>query len=182
MHRTRLRFAVIASLLALVVGSGTAAAGPFTTGPLVQVSAASPIAACDGDAGFTGIPPGVSYTGAEVEPHVVVNPSNSNVLIGAWQQDRWNNGGSEGLVTATSTNGGTSWAINANTRSSKCTGGTPANGGFYDGVLTCLTTVCIPLYPASAPTFLDTQMTSLASKSGYNRTFQAGARSIRQAS
>ena len=50
-----------------------------------------------------------------------------------------------------------------------------ANGGFYDGALTCLTTVCIPNYPASAPTFLDTQMTSLAAKSGYNRTFQPGA-------
>ena len=52
-----------------------------------------------------------------------------------------------------------------------------ANGGFYDGVFTCLTspTGCIPGYPASAPTFLDTQMTSLASKSGYNRTFQSGA-------
>jgi hypothetical protein len=132
MRRARLRFAVIASLLALVVGSGTAAAGPFTTSPLVQVSGASPIAACDGDTGFTGDPSGVNYTGAEVEPHVVVSPSNANVLIGAWQQDRWNNGGSEGLVTATSTNGGAGWAINANTKSSRCTGGTQANGGFYE--------------------------------------------------
>jgi hypothetical protein len=129
MRRARLTSVVVASLLALVLGSGTAAAGPFTTGPLVQVSGASPIASCDGDDGNIG---GVNFTGSEVEPHVVVDPSNSNVLIGAWQQDRWTNGGSEGLVTATSTDGGASWAVNARTKSSKCTGGTPANGGFYE--------------------------------------------------
>jgi|SRR5919197_5741907 prepilin-type N-terminal cleavage/methylation domain-containing protein len=53
-----------------------------------------------------------------------------------------------------------------------------ANGGFYDNKFTCLTTPstgCIPSYPATAPTFLDTQITSQAAKSGYNRTFTGGA-------
>jgi hypothetical protein len=45
---------------------------------------------------------------------------------------RWSNGGSEGLVTATSTNGGSAWTVNAATKSTKCTGGTAANGGFYE--------------------------------------------------
>ena len=129
MRHARLRFAVIASLLALVVGSGTAAAGPFTTGTLVQVSGASPIADCDGDDGNIG---GTNTTNSEVEPFLAVDPSNPNVMVGAWQQDRWSNGGSEGLVSATSTNGGASWTVNANTKSTKCTGGTPANGGFYE--------------------------------------------------
>jgi hypothetical protein len=52
--------------------------------------------------------------------------------MGAWQQDRWSNGGSEGLVTATSSNGGAGWTVNALTKSSKCTGGTAANGGNYE--------------------------------------------------
>lgn len=54
-----------------------------------------------------------------------------------------------------------------------------ANGGFFDGVFTCLSapTGCIPNYPATAPTFLDTSLTaSPLAKSGYSRTFTgAGA-------
>jgi prepilin-type N-terminal cleavage/methylation domain-containing protein len=49
-----------------------------------------------------------------------------------------------------------------------------ANGGFYDGNLSCLTspaTNCIPSYPSIAPTFLDSQLAAQSSKSGYNRSF-----------
>ena len=48
-----------------------------------------------------------------------------------------------------------------------------ANSGFYDGNLSCLTqpTACIPSYPSIAPTFLDSQLASQNSKSGYNRLF-----------
>ena len=51
-----------------------------------------------------------------------------------------------------------------------------ANGGFYDQNITCLTgpDQCIPSYPAAAPTFLDSQLTSLVSKSGYNRSWDQG--------
>jgi prepilin-type N-terminal cleavage/methylation domain-containing protein len=50
-----------------------------------------------------------------------------------------------------------------------------ANSGFY-GTLTCLgapTAVddCILLYPATGPTFLDQTIVTLATKSGYNRSF-----------
>jgi type IV pilus assembly protein PilA len=53
-----------------------------------------------------------------------------------------------------------------------------ANGGWYDSVFTCLTAPsagCIPSYPAAAPTFLDSQLTALASKSGYDRSFDGTA-------
>ena len=52
-----------------------------------------------------------------------------------------------------------------------------ANGGFYDGNLDCLTDpdTCIPAYPTNAPTFLDSQLASQQSKSGYNRLFTGGA-------
>ena len=53
-----------------------------------------------------------------------------------------------------------------------------ANSGFYDGNLSCLTQpsagACIPSYPSIAPTFLDSQLASQNSKSGYNRRFVGG--------
>jgi prepilin-type N-terminal cleavage/methylation domain-containing protein len=54
-----------------------------------------------------------------------------------------------------------------------------ANGGWYTGVMTCLNVVsagpCIPSYPTNAPTFLDSSIAGLGAKSGYSRTFIAGA-------
>ena len=54
-----------------------------------------------------------------------------------------------------------------------------ANSGYYDGALSCLNEpsngACIPSYPAIAPTFLDSQLASQGTKSGYNRSFQSGA-------
>jgi type IV pilus assembly protein PilA len=52
------------------------------------------------------------------------------------------------------------------------------NSGYYDSKLSCLNdpaTNCIPSYPAIAPTFLDSQLASQNTKSGYNRTFSSGA-------
>jgi len=52
-----------------------------------------------------------------------------------------------------------------------------ANGGWYD-TITCLAVngaTCIPNYPATAPTFLDSSICSLTGKSGYDRSFQAGS-------
>src|SRR4029453_2513133 len=106
-----------------------ASAGPFTSSPLVQVSGASPIATCQGDDGNIG---GTNVRNSEVEPFVAVDPSNPNVRIGAWQQDRWSKGGSQGLGTATRPDGGATWSVNPQTQCAKCTGGTPANGGFYE--------------------------------------------------
>jgi hypothetical protein len=122
--------AVLCVTLALSAIPSSSAA-PFSSGPLVQVSGASPIpAGCIGDTNASST--SVNNYGTEVEPHVMVDPSNPNVLVGAWQQDRWNDGGSRGIVTASSTNGGASWTINSNTKSSVCTGGTAANGGGYE--------------------------------------------------
>jgi len=54
-----------------------------------------------------------------------------------------------------------------------------ANAGWYDSVLTCLNEpsngACIPNYPATAPTFLDSNIAAQLSKSGYDRSFQGGA-------
>jgi prepilin-type N-terminal cleavage/methylation domain-containing protein len=52
-----------------------------------------------------------------------------------------------------------------------------ANGGWYAQQFNCLSVpnnggTCIPNYPATAPTFLDPNLTAQAPKSGYNRSFQ----------
>ena len=52
-----------------------------------------------------------------------------------------------------------------------------ANGGWYDGNISCLGINgpgCIPNYPSTAPTFLDTNIAGLNPKSGYARAFQSG--------
>ena len=53
-----------------------------------------------------------------------------------------------------------------------------ANGGWYASDIVCLNAptggTCIPSYPTNAPTFVDSAIRSLASKSGYNRSFQSG--------
>ena len=53
-----------------------------------------------------------------------------------------------------------------------------SNGGWYEGNLVCLNapfTGCIPNYPATSPTFLDSQLASMQSKSGYDRSFDGGS-------
>jgi type IV pilus assembly protein PilA len=54
-----------------------------------------------------------------------------------------------------------------------------ANGGFFEGSLSCLNEpsngACIPSYPPFAPAFLDSQLAAQLTKTGYNRSFQAGA-------
>jgi hypothetical protein len=129
MQRRTVFSSIVAAGLALAALAPQALAAPAANeGPAVLASGASPIAGCDGDQPDTG----TNFTNSEVEPWMSVNPANPSNLIAAWQQDRWNSGGSEGLVTASSFDGGLSWTTNANTKSSFCTGGTPANGGLYE--------------------------------------------------
>jgi hypothetical protein len=128
MRRMLLAFAV-AALTVAALASQAGASPAANEGPAVVVSGASPIGGCDGDQPGSGI----NFPNSEVEPWMAVNPANMrNNLIAAWQQDRWNNGGSEGIVTASSVDGGSTWTTNATTKSSICTGGTAANGGLYE--------------------------------------------------
>jgi hypothetical protein len=92
----------------------------------VRVTGLSPFAAgCDGTAAT-----GVVYPGAEVEPYVAIDPRDASHLIGVWQQDRWSDGGSRGLRTGYSFDGGLTWSL-AQAAFSRCTGGNAANGGDY---------------------------------------------------
>src|SRR5580765_8797917 len=94
---------VLAGVLAL---AAPAFAGPASVGPLSTASGPSPYAGCTSGLD-PGSPAATNYVNAEVEPWVAVNPANPSNLIGVFQQDRWSNGGARGLVTAVSSNGGT---------------------------------------------------------------------------
>jgi len=83
-------------------------------------------------AGCNGTPQtGTNFTNAEVEPYLVVNPANPTNIIGAWQQDRWSNGGAQGLNMGASFDGGHTWTITSAPFSS-CSGGNAANGGDFE--------------------------------------------------
>ncbi|HEY3645600.1 MAG TPA: sialidase family protein [Gammaproteobacteria bacterium] len=133
--RNTLAFTLTTVLLAACGGGGSSSSssgvpsGAGTISPpakaLVKVSGASPYAAgCGG--GNTGI----NYEEAEVEPYFAVNPTNPSNLIGAWQQDRFSDGGAHGLVVAHSMDGGKHWAEHT-LRFSVCGGGNSSNGGNY---------------------------------------------------
>jgi hypothetical protein len=72
-----------------------------------------------------------NYPDAEVEPFVATNPREPNNIVGVWQQDRYTFGGSRGLRTGVSLDGGLTWKRNS-PHFSVCSGGTPKNGGNYD--------------------------------------------------
>lgn len=101
---------------------------PAPVGPLRYVaSGVSPLAGgCEG-----GASSGTAYIGAEVEPHVAVDPSDTRRLAAIWQQDRWSNGSARALVAAWSNDGGRAWTRVA-LPFSRCGGGTTLNGGFYE--------------------------------------------------
>lgn len=117
-------------------GSGSSGGGPpppapppplQTSLPLVTVSAQSPFTSgCD-----AAIATGTLYTNAEVEPSVAVSPINPANIVAAWQQDRWSDGGSRGLVTAVSFDTGRSWT-QVVPQLTRCAGGTAANGADYE--------------------------------------------------
>lgn len=100
-------------------------ASAYVAGPTAQVSGASPFAPGCGLAPEDPNDPGASvvYLDSEVEPWVDVNPADGDNIAGSWQQDRWSDGGSRGLVAGVSLDDGNSWTLSPVTGTSQCTGG-----------------------------------------------------------
>lgn len=127
--------ACLAAMLAACGGGGSGGeappappADPFPApNPADRVSATAAFApGCD------GVPAsGTLYAESEVEPHVAIDPTNPLRMLGAWQQNRWSNGGAQGVLTAISSDGGATWS-RSTPAFSRCTGGTVANGGDYE--------------------------------------------------
>ena len=132
---------VAACVVALLLGScgGGGGGGSDTVAPppppppppvvsdgAVRISAPSTFSANCSGATETG----TLYLNAEVEPFVAINPRNANHLIAVWQQNRWSNGSSQGVMTAASFDAGATWAI-ISAPLSRCTGGNAGNGGDF---------------------------------------------------
>jgi hypothetical protein len=109
-RRLGIGFVVIA--LVAAPSAANASGTTFTLGPAITASGPSPFAGCLIGADPQANPPSVNYPNTEVEPFVAVNPMNHDNIIGAYQQDRWTDGGSKGLVAARSFDGGTTWSRN----------------------------------------------------------------------
>jgi hypothetical protein len=123
--RIRITTLGVAALVAFATAVGVSAAG-FAVGPLTQVSSLSPFpAGCD--PGQTGN----LFLNSEVEPWVDFNPADPGNVVGAWQQDRWSDGGARGLVAGVSFNGGASWTEVVIPEITMCSGATEGEAGFY---------------------------------------------------
>lgn len=123
MHK-RLLAIQIGITISILAMTGLPALGAVT-GPLVQVSSASPFGALDNCGNFPGTigPAGLVFLDSEVEPWVVVNPTDPDNIVAFWQQDRWSNGGSRGNVAGVSLDGGAAWEIVPVPGITDCTGG-----------------------------------------------------------
>ena len=100
---------------------------PLIADTPVRISADTPFAPnCTG--GALG---GTEFRNAEVEPYAAVNPTNVANIVAVWQQDRWSSGLANGLVTATTLDGGATWSRTA-APFTRCAGGTVGNGGDYE--------------------------------------------------
>jgi hypothetical protein len=127
----RIVLAVAGAALMLAAGALPAAADPLTVTAPVNVSIPTPFPpGCGGptEGSFPGA--NFNYPNSETEPWLAVSPTNPNDVAGMWQQDRWSDGGSHGLVAAVSHNGGTTFAYSW-PHFSICAGGTPANHGDF---------------------------------------------------
>ena len=110
-----------------LVAAGALGAGAQaqSLGPLVQVTGADPFSGCTRDNvnSQEKAYDSILYPNTAIEPWLAVDPTNANRLLVGHQQDRWNNGGSRGLVGNVSTDGGGTWSPTIPGDVSKCTGG-----------------------------------------------------------
>ncbi|HLK67117.1 MAG TPA: sialidase family protein [Bryobacteraceae bacterium] len=109
------------TLLALLTVSGKAQSPPKRTLPstAVPISGMSPFPeGCAGPQSGGGS----VFFNSTTEPYVTADPVHPEHLVGAWQQDRWTNGGSNGVVSAVSKDHGRTWTTSS-AHFSRCTGG-----------------------------------------------------------
>jgi hypothetical protein len=123
--------ALVPVVLAAAVSAGSAGAAPLTVTAPVNISIPSPFSPGCGRA-TEGNSPGANfnYLNSEVEPWLAISPTNPKDVAGFWQQDRWSDGGSHGLLAAVSHDGGASFHYST-PHFSICEGGTAANGGDF---------------------------------------------------
>jgi hypothetical protein len=99
-----------------------------SVGPQVVVSTVSPYPLSCNGAPQTG----TNFRNSEVEPFIAVNPVQRRNRIGVWQQDRWSNGGANGVLARVSNDGGATWRDSISPPFSRCAGGNARNGGDFE--------------------------------------------------
>ena len=107
---------VVALAGAAIAGAAVLTAGTpvrVPDNPLAANAACAPLVAQQTAVGS------INYPDSEVEPYVAVDPTDPAAPVGSVQQDRWNDGGSNGLTNVVSTNGGATWQLAAASRSSR---------------------------------------------------------------
>ncbi len=118
-----------------LVGAAVATAATLTAGtpvqvadnPLAATAACAPLVAQQTAAGS------VNFAGSEVEPYVAADPSNPAHLVASFQQDRWNDGGANGITNVVSTNGGLTWSLaSSQPQFTKCAGAAPGSPGDFN--------------------------------------------------
>jgi hypothetical protein len=74
-----------------------------------------------------------NYPDAEVEPYVVADPVDPAHLVATFQQDRWNDGGSNGSIVVVSDDGGKSWTLASGQPAlTVCEGATSGSSSFFN--------------------------------------------------
>src|SRR5713101_4352246 len=110
------RRALVSLATALAAGLATltpAYANTYVAASPIDASAgADPFASCTADnvAQQEAVLGSTLYPSAEPEPRLTIDPTNPKNLAGEFQQDRWSDGGSRGLVASISHDGGNSWS------------------------------------------------------------------------
>jgi hypothetical protein len=124
----------VGGAVAFVAGSAVALASTLTAGAVVRVPD-NPLGGNPSCAALVAQQTALgsrNFPGSEVEPYVAVNPANPMHLIGSVQQDRWNDGGANGLTNVVSNDGGATWALAAGQpQFSICAGASPGSPGFF---------------------------------------------------
>jgi hypothetical protein len=110
-------FVSIGGAVLMLSFAQAASAGTFGASPPLDITAGDPYAACP------PIGAGTNYPDAEVEPFVGVNPTDPLNIVAVYQQDRYSNGGSKGIVSSASFDGGLTWEQVAVPADTVCTGG-----------------------------------------------------------
>jgi hypothetical protein len=125
----------IGAAIVVVAASSVALATTLTAGPVVRVPD-NPLGGnptCKALVAKHTALGSTNYPDAEVEPNIAVDPTNPQHLIGSVQQDRWNDGGANGLTNVVSTDGGATWSLAAGQpQFSICAGAPSGSPGFFD--------------------------------------------------
>ncbi len=125
----------VVAAVAAAAGTSIVAASTLTAGAVVRVPD-NPLgggATCAALVAQQVAQGSRNFPDAEVEPHVAVDPTNPQHLVGSVQQDRWNDGGSNGLTNVVSRDGGATWQLAAGQpRFSICAGATSGSPGFFN--------------------------------------------------